>query len=114
MRAIHINSDFFDLPVAIPEIEDEFSGALLAGDALAQKFAIDAQFPAAVGAADIVSPQCELDSRLNLLERNEFRNFDAVGLEIGIEERPAIAAMDELFGHFFAAFRAWTARPWWH
>src|SRR5579863_2976851 len=95
-------------------MENEVSRALFARDASADEFPIDAQFPAALRAKDIVAAQRQFGGRLNLLKRYEFGNLNAVGLEIGIQQRPAVAAMNDQFRHFFAAFRAWSTRPWRH
>jgi hypothetical protein len=88
--------------------------ALLAGDLLPKKFAIHPQLAAAMRAVNIVAPQRQFDDSFDLLQRHEFRNLDAVGVEIRIKECPAVAAMNDLFGHLFAAFRAWTTWPWGH
>ncbi len=114
MRAVNINAHFHDLARTLAEIEHKVPRTLLAGDALPDEFSIDPQFAAAMRTLDVISPQSELDSRFNLLKGHKFRNLDAVGLEIGVQERPAIAAMNKPFGHIFAAFRAWSTWPWRH
>ena len=111
MRAIDVHAYLFNPIRPVFEIEDEVPRALLARNFLAEKLAVDAQLAAAMRAMDIVPAQRQLDDRFDLLKRDEFWNLDAVGVEIGVEKSPAIAAMDELFGHLLAAFRTWTTWP---
>src|SRR5262249_6486571 len=102
---------FRDLFLTVPEVEHEITRALLAGHPFADEFLVDAQFAAAMGTLHVESAEGELDKAVDLLQRHEHRDLDAVGLEIGIQQRPAIAAVNDPFGHFFAAFRAWSAGP---
>jgi hypothetical protein len=111
MRAINVNSYLFNLTRSVGEIEHEVTGALLAGHLLADKFAVHTQFAAAVRTMDVVTAKRQFHDVLDFLEGNEFRNLNAVGLEIGIQERPAIATMDDPFGHLLAACRARSTWP---
>jgi hypothetical protein len=111
VRAVDIHAHLLDPMGPLVEAQNEVSCALFARDFLPEKFAIDAQLAAAMRAMDVIAPQRQLDDGLDFLERHELWNLDTVGVEIRIEECPAIAAMNELFGHLFAALRTWTTWP---
>ncbi len=111
MRAVHIDANFDDFSGASVEVENEFTGTLFAVHAIADEFAVDAQLARAMWALDVIPAQRQFDKTVDFLERYKCWNLDAVGLKIGIEKRPAIAAMNELFRHFIAAFGAWSAGP---
>src|SRR5437588_8536616 len=98
MRAVHVDSDFLDFSLAIVEVEHELSGALLAGHQLADEFAVHAQLAAAMRALYVVPAHRKFHEALDFLQRNELGNLDAVRLEIGVQQRTAIAAMNHPFG----------------
>src|SRR5262249_1742097 len=111
VRAVNIHAHLLDPIGPLIEVQYEVPGALLAGDLLPEKLAVDAQLAAAMRAMNVVAPQRQFDDGFDLLQRPELRNLDAIGVEIRIEECPAVAAMNELFGHLFAAFRTWSTWP---
>jgi hypothetical protein len=114
MRAIDVDAHLSDLSPVAFEVENEIAGTLLTTDLFVDEFPIDAQFAAAVRAEHVIAAQRQLGDGFDFLKRHEFRYLDAVGLEIGIQQSSAIAAMNEAFGHYIAARGTWSAGPWWH
>jgi len=106
-----VDSILGDLFLTVPEVEHEIARALFAGHTLADEFLVDAQLAAAMRALDVEPAEGEFNEAVDFLQRHEHRDLDAVGLEIRIQQGPAVAAMNDPFGHFFAAFRAWSAGP---
>jgi len=111
MRAIDVNPHLLNFCALGVNRQNEFAATVLATDLFVDEFAVDAQFTAAMRALHVVASQRQLGNGFDLLKWHEFGNLDAIWLEIGIQERAAIAAMDELFGHFIAARRTWSAGP---
>jgi hypothetical protein len=84
---------------------------MLAVHLLVGEFAINPQLATALRANHVITPNRELGHALNLLQRHELRNFDAIRFQISIEQGSACAAMDQLFGHFLATCGAGSTGP---
>src|SRR5262245_12108863 len=54
-------------------------------------------------ALDVIAAKREFHHAFDLLQGHEFRNLDAVGIAVGIQQGPAIAARGQLFVHYLAA-----------
>src|SRR5436190_24365050 len=111
MRAIDVNAHFLNLSAVMGDVQDKISGTMLATDLLVKEFTVNTQFTAAMWTQHVVTAERKLGYAFDFLKRLKFRNFDAVVLEIGIQQRAAVAAMNKPFGHIFAARGAWSAGP---
>lgn len=93
------------------KIETERSCAELTRDTLADVFAVDPQFLVAMRAEDVVAGGRNFDHAVNLLQGNKLRDLDAVGLQILIEQRAAVATPHLVGRHPFTARGTFSTGP---
>ena len=93
------------------EIEAERARTKLARDPLTDVLAVDPQFFVAVRAEDVIARRRNFDHAVNLLQRDELRDFDAIGVQILIEQRAAVTAPHLIRRHPFAARGTFSTGP---
>ena len=104
----------FDDRCRIGDIDQKTSFAVLATDHLTDVLRINPQFLRAMRTEQIHAARCHFHFAIQFLHGNELRDFDAILLQIGIQQRPAIDTMDDTRGRVFATRRAGATRPFGH
>ena len=112
VRTLGIDIGFADIGAVGVEVESGLTE--LALHVLTDVLPIDLEFLRTLRATREEARRNDLDHRAEFLQRDEDGNFHTVVFQVGVQQRPARAAMNHVQRHFIAALRTGTTGPSWH